>query len=65
MTRRTMNIIITILVAFIVIFFAGSFAYETYLTRLSDEQSVLTEEQKDQMEKDNQSGNTNEESKNN
>ena len=64
MTRKTLNIIMGILVAFIVVFFAGSFAYDNYIMEKSDqnyEQSL--EGDLDQTAKDNQSGATNQESR--
>ena len=65
MTRKTLNVIIGIVFAFIVIFFAGSFAYENYLINKSDteyEQNV--DKDVDQASKDHQSGQTNDEAKN-
>jgi uncharacterized protein YpmB len=65
MTRKALNIIMGILVTFIVVFFAGSFAYDNYLMEKSDqsyEQSL--EGDLDQASKDNQSGATNQESRN-
>ena len=65
MTRKTLNVIIGIVFAFIVIFFAGSFAYENYLINKSDteyEQNV--DKDVDQTSKDHQSGQTNDEAKN-
>jgi uncharacterized membrane protein YgaE (UPF0421/DUF939 family) len=65
MTRKTMNVIIGILVGFIVVFFAGSFAYENYLIERSDSQYEQTlEGELDEASKENQSGATNNEAKN-
>jgi uncharacterized membrane protein YgaE (UPF0421/DUF939 family) len=65
MTRKTMNVIIGILVAFIVVFFAGSFAYENYIIERSDAQYDRNlEGELDQAAKDNQSGATNDEARN-
>ncbi len=59
-----MNIIIGMLVGFIVIFFAGSFAYENYLIEKSDQQYEDTlEDELDETAKDNASGSTNQEAK--
>ena len=65
MTRKTINIIISIVVAFIVTFFAGSFAYEHYLFIKTDEQIQNQQEEIDEIAKEKQSGANNEESKNN
>lgn len=63
MTRKAMNIIIGILFAFIILFYAGSFAYEKYIMDKSDSEYEDTlEEDLDNTSKDNQSGQTNEES---
>lgn len=65
MTRKTMNVIIGILVGFIVVFFAGSFAYENYLIARSDSQYEQNlEGELDEASKENQSGATNDEAKN-
>lgn len=63
MTRKTLNVIISIVFAFIVVFFAGSSAYEQYRNRISDEQAQLTQEEQDAIAKENQSGQTNEEAR--
>ena len=64
MSRKTMNVIIGILVAFIVVFFAGSFAYENYLIEKSDSQYEQSlEGDLDNASKENQSGATNEEAR--
>lgn len=66
MTRKTLNVIIGIVFAFIVVFFAGSFAYETYSNIKSDERYEQSlKEDTENLEKENQSGATNEEAKNN
>ena len=65
MTRKALNIIMGILVAFIVVFFAGSFAYDNFLMEQSDRQYEQSlEGDLDQASKDNQSGATNQESRN-
>ena len=64
MTRKTMNVIIGILVGFIVVFFAGSFAYENYIIEKSDSQYEQSlEGDLDNASKENQSGATNEEAR--
>lgn len=64
MGRKTLNIIIGIVLAFIVVFFAGSFAYEKYIINKSDQdyENSLDKDLED-ASKDNQSGATTEESK--
>lgn len=64
MGRKTLNIIIGIVLAFIVVFFAGSFAYEKYIINKSDQdyENSLDKDIED-ASKDNQSGATTEESK--
>lgn len=65
MNRKTLNVIIGFVFAFILVFFAGSFAYETYQIHKSDE---LYDQQKEELEdiaKENESGETNEEAKDN
>ena len=65
MSRKTLNVIIGIVVSFIVIFFAGSSAYKDYKMRMSDSQYESSlEEDMDETSKENASGPTNEESKN-
>lgn len=65
MNKKSINIVITIMVIVFVIFFAGTFAYENFRIKKSDEmyEQNLDDEVK-QTEKDSQSGKTNEESKN-
>ena len=66
MGRKAINVIIGIVLSVIVVFFAGSFAYEQYLIDKSDSQYENSlENDLDETSKDNQSGQTNEESKNN
>lgn len=66
MTKKKINIIIAIMVVFIAIFFAGSFAYETYKQNKSDQQyEESLDKDLDNAQKENSSGQTNEESKNN
>jgi cell division protein FtsB len=65
MTRKTINVIIGCVFAFILVFFAGSFAYETYQIHKSDQQYEQQQKELDEIAKENQSGATNEEVKNN
>lgn len=66
MNRKTLNVIIGITLGFIVVFFAGSYAYQTYQMHKSDKQyeQTLDKETSDTAQ-ENQSGQTNEEAKNN
>lgn len=63
MTKRKINIIITIMIVFIVLFLAGSFAYENYQIRKQDEQYEQSLKDLDESKKEYESGKTNEESK--
>ncbi len=63
MTKKKINIIITIMIVFIVIFLAGSFAYENYLIQKQDAEYEESLKDLDQKEEENSSGLTNEESK--
>lgn len=63
MTKKKINIIITIMIVFIVLFLAGSFAYESYQIRKQDEKYEEELKNLDDKEKENESGKTNEESK--
>lgn len=63
MTKKKINIIITIMIIFIVLFLAGSFAYENYQIRKQDEKYEESLKDLDKTQKDNESGKTNEESK--
>lgn len=63
MTKRKINIIITIMIVFIVLFLAGSFAYENYQIRKQDEQYEQNLKDLDESKKEYESGKTNEESK--
>lgn len=64
MSKKALNIIIGIVFACVIIFFAGSFAYEQYLINKSDTQyeDSLQNDLND-TSKDNQSGQTSEEAK--
>lgn len=63
MTKKKINIIITIMIVFIVLFLAGSFAYENYQIRKQDEKYEEELKNLDDKQKENESGKTNEESK--
>ncbi len=64
MTKKTLNVIISIMVAFFVLFFAGSLAYETYSRNKSDRDSQTQWEQEQaKREEENSSGPTLDESK--
>ncbi len=63
MTKKKINIFITIMIVFIVLFLAGSFAYESYKINKSDQQYEEGLGDLDQTKKDNEAGLTNDESK--
>ena len=63
MTKKKINVIITIMIVFIVLFLAGSFAYENYIIRKQDEQYEQSLDDLNQKQEENSSGKTNEESK--
>ena len=63
MTKKKINIIISIMIVFIVLFLAGSFAYENYIIRKQDEKYEQSLDDLDQKQEENASGKTNEESK--
>ena len=63
MTKKKINVILTIMVVFIVLFLAGSFAYENYLFRKHDTEYTESLKDLDNKQKENASGKTNEESK--
>ena len=66
MSRKTINVIIGIVFAFFVLFFAGSFAYQQYIMDKSDsEYEETVDDDVDSISKDHQSGQTNEEAKDN
>jgi len=66
MTGKAINVIVCIVLAFIVVFFAGSFAYEQYRIAQSDrDYENSLESDLDETAKENQSGQTNEEAKGN
>lgn len=63
MTKKKINVIITIMIVFIVLFLAGSFAYENYIIRKQDEKYEQSLDDLSQKQEENASGKTNEESK--
>ena len=63
MTKKKINVIITIMIVFIVLFLAGSFAYENYIKRKQDEKYEQSLDDLSQKQEENASGKTNEESK--
>lgn len=63
MTKKKINIIITIMVVFVVLFLAGSFAYENYQIRKQDEKYEESLKDLDDTQKENESGKTNEDLK--
>lgn len=63
MTKKKINVIISIMIVFIVLFLAGSFAYENYQIRKQDEQYEQSLGDLDNIQKDNESGKVNDESK--
>lgn len=63
MTKKKINVIITIMIIFIVVFLAGSFAYENYIIRKQDQEYEESLKNLDQKQEENSSGKTNEESK--
>lgn len=66
MTKKKINVIIVIMIIFIALFFAGSFAYEEYIMRQSDrEYEDRWENEEGQLKDENSSGNTNEDLKDN
>ena len=66
MSRKTINVIIGIVLAFIVVFFAGSFAYEQFVKDYSDSryENNLDDDLNNKQE-ENKSGETTDESKTN
>ena len=53
MTKKKINIIITIMIVFIVLFLAGSFAYENYQIRKQDEKYEEELKNLDEKQKEN------------
>ena len=62
MTKKKINVILTIMVVFIVLFLAGSFAYENYLFKKQDAEYNESLKDLDNKQQENASGKTNEES---
>lgn len=61
MTKKKINVIITIMVVFIVLFMAGSFAYENYLIKKQDQQYEQSLKDLDDKKQENSTGKTNQE----
>ena len=65
MTKKTLNVLITIMIVFFVLFFAGQLAYETYSRNRSDQiAQEQWEEEQARKEQENASGPTIDESRN-
>jgi len=62
MTKKKINVILTIMVVFIVLFLAGSFAYENYLFKKQDAEYNESLKDLDNKQQENASGKTNNES---
>ena len=62
MTKKKINVILTIMVVFIVLFLAGSFAYENYLFRKQDAEYNESLKDLDAKQQENSAGKTNQES---
>ena len=62
MTKKKINVILTIMVVFIVLFLAGSFAYENYLFKKQDAEYNESLKDLDSKQEENSSGKVNEES---
>lgn len=63
MTKKKINVILTIMVVFIVLFLAGSFAYESYLFRKQDAEYNESLKDLESKQEENSAGKTNAESK--
>ena len=64
MTKKKINVILTIMVVFIVIFLAGSFAYENYLIKKQDQEYSESLKDLDTKQEESSAGKTNQESSN-
>ena len=62
MTKKKINVILTIMVVFIVLFLAGSFAYENYLFKKQDAEYNETLKDLNDKQQSSSAGKTNEES---
>ncbi|MBE5758164.1 MAG: hypothetical protein E7345_04525 [Clostridiales bacterium] len=59
MTSKKINIIVVVMVIFFALFFAGSFAYESYRIQEEDRKFAVEQQQwEEQASKDNASGGT-------
>ena len=63
MTKKKIDVLITIMICFIVLFLAGSFAYENYLINKQDQKYEESLKDLDNKQQESSSGKTNEESK--
>ena len=63
MTKKKINVLISIMIVFIVLFLAGSFAYENYLINKQDQQYEESLKDLNNTEHESSSGKTSEESK--
>ena len=63
MTKKKINVLITIMIVFIVLFLAGSFAYENYLINKQDQKYEESLKDLDNTQQESSSGKTSEESK--
>lgn len=63
MTKKKINVLISIMIVFIVLFLAGSFAYENYLINKQDQQYEESLKDLNNTEQESSSGKTSEESK--
>lgn len=59
MSKKTINKIITILVIFIVLFLAGTFAYENYLIKQADKEYEESLKDLDDIQNNNSTGDVN------
>jgi len=62
MTKKKINVILTIMVVFIVLFLAGSFAYENYLFQKQDAEYNESLKNLENSQDQNSAGKTNNES---
>ena len=63
MTKKKINVLISIMIVFIVLFLAGSFAYENYLINKQHQKYEESLKDLDNTQQESSSGKTSEESK--
>ena len=63
MTKKKINVLISIMIVFIMLFLAGSFAYENYLINKQDQKYEESLKDLDNTQQESSSGKTSEESK--